>query len=39
MLAGGVETGGLARGPAFQLFNTSGVLQTTQFALNPDFRG
>jgi subtilisin family serine protease len=37
-LAGGIETGGLTRGPAFQLFNTSGVLQTTQFALNPDFR-
>jgi hypothetical protein len=28
----------LTRGPAFQLFNSSGVLQTTQFALNPDFR-
>ena len=37
-LAGGIETGGLTRGPAFQLFNTSGVLQTTQFVLNPDFR-
>ena len=38
MLAGGVEATGLARGPAFQLFNTSGALQTTWFALNPDFR-
>jgi hypothetical protein len=42
VLAGGTESasglGGLGRGPAFQLFNTSGVLQTTQFALNPDFR-
>ena len=38
VLAGGTESGGLARGPAFQLFNTAGVLQTTQFALNPDFR-
>jgi hypothetical protein len=42
VLAGGTESasglGGLSRGPAFQLFNTSGVLQTTQFALNPDFR-
>ena len=37
-LAGGSETSGLARGPAFQLFNTAGVLQTTRFALNPDFR-
>jgi hypothetical protein len=37
-LTGGVETSGLVRGPAFQLFNNSGVLQTTQFALNPDFR-
>jgi len=42
VLAGGIESatglGGLGRGPAFQLFNTSGVLQTTQFVLNPDFR-
>ena len=38
-LAGGSETSGLARGPAFQLFNTAGVLQaSTRFALNPDFR-
>ena len=42
ILAGSTETetglGGLGRGPAFQLFTTSGVLQTTQFVLNPDFR-
>jgi hypothetical protein len=37
-IAGGIETGGLARGPAFQIFNISGVLQTTRFALNVDFR-
>jgi Subtilase family len=37
VLTGGDETRGLARGPGFQLFNTSGVLQTTQFVLNPDF--
>ena len=38
LLAGGVEKTGLSRGPAFQLFNASGALQTTRFALNPDFR-
>jgi len=38
VLVGGVEFTGLARGPAFQLFNPAGVLHTTQFALNPDFR-
>ena len=42
VLAGGTESasglGGFGRGPAFQSFNTSGVLQATQFALNPDFR-
>jgi Protein of unknown function (DUF4038)/Putative collagen-binding domain of a collagenase len=38
VLVGGVESTGLARGPAFQLFNPAGVLQATQFALNPDFR-
>ena len=42
ILAGSTESetglGGLGRGPAFQLFNTAGTLQTTQFALNPDFR-
>jgi Divergent InlB B-repeat domain len=38
LLSGGVESNGLARGPIFQVFNNFGVLQTTQFALNPDFR-
>jgi Cellulase (glycosyl hydrolase family 5) len=38
LLAGRVETTGLSRGPAFQLFNAAGALQTTRFALNPDFR-
>jgi aldose sugar dehydrogenase len=38
VIIGGVETSGLSRGPAFQLFNTSGTLEATQFALNPDFR-
>jgi len=38
ILASGAETTGVSRGPAFQSFNTSGVLQATQFALNPDFR-
>lgn len=38
LLAGGIEKTGLSRGPAFQLFNTAGALQTTRFALNPDFR-
>ena len=38
LLAGGVQKTGLSRGPAFQLFNASGALQTTRFALNPDFR-
>ena len=37
VLAGGVETGGLARGPLFQLFNSAGALQLTRFALNADF--
>jgi hypothetical protein len=38
LLAGRVEGTGLSRSAAFHLFNTSGVLQTTQFALTPDFR-
>ena len=37
LLAGGVESSGFSRGPAFQLFNPAGALQTTQFALNPNF--
>ena len=39
LLTGGVETGGPARGPAFQLFDIAGSLQLGRFALNPDFRG
>jgi hypothetical protein len=38
VLAAGFESSGALRGPAFQLFNTLGTLQTTQFVLNPDFR-
>ena len=38
VLAGGIESSGASRGPAFQLFNSAGTLQTTQFVLNPDFR-
>ncbi|MDH3445849.1 MAG: SBBP repeat-containing protein, partial [Deltaproteobacteria bacterium] len=38
VIAGGAETSGSSRGAAFQAFNTAGVLQTTQFTLNPDFR-
>jgi hypothetical protein len=37
VLVSGVESTGLARGPAFQVFNTTGTLQTTEFALNGDF--
>jgi len=37
VLAAGIESSGTSRGPAFQLFNAAGTLQTTQFALNPDF--
>jgi hypothetical protein len=37
-LAGGFESSGASRGPAFQLFDSAGTLQTTQFVLNPDFR-
>jgi hypothetical protein len=37
VLAAGVETRGSMRGPAFQIFNPSGTLQTEQFVLNPDF--
>jgi Subtilase family len=33
----GRETTGLARGPAYQAFNSSGNLVRTQFALNTDF--
>ncbi len=37
LLAGSVEAEGLARGPAFQLFDASGALLLTRFSLNPDF--
>ncbi|MDH3445826.1 MAG: SBBP repeat-containing protein, partial [Deltaproteobacteria bacterium] len=37
VLAGGIESNGVGRGPAFQLFDPSGLLQFTQFVLNPDF--
>jgi len=33
----GRGTKGLARGPAFQLFDGSGALLVTQFVLNGDF--
>lgn len=35
--AGGLEAGGLARGPAFQIFAADGTLRRTRFVLNPDF--
>jgi hypothetical protein len=38
VLAGSFESSGASRGPAFQLFDSAGTLQTTQFVLNPDFR-
>ena len=38
ILAGGIESSGASRSPAFQLFDSAGTLQTTQFVLNPDFR-
>jgi hypothetical protein len=34
---GGVETRGLSRGPAYQIFESNGILVQTQFVLNPDF--
>ncbi|NIV50778.1 MAG: hypothetical protein GWN53_02635, partial [Gammaproteobacteria bacterium] len=37
ILAGGVEAGGLARGPAFELFDLTGALLLARFALNPRF--
>jgi hypothetical protein len=37
ILVVGRETKGLARGPAFQLFDGSGNLLVSQFVLNPDF--
>ena len=37
VLVGGRETSGLARGPAYQLFETDGTSKFTHFVLNPDF--
>jgi hypothetical protein len=34
---GGIETKGLLRGPAYQIFESNGTLVQTQFVLNPDF--
>jgi hypothetical protein len=34
---GGIETQGLLRGPAYQIFESNGTLLQTQFVLNPDF--
>jgi hypothetical protein len=33
----GTETSGLVRGPAYQVFDSSGNLSLTRFVLNPDF--
>jgi hypothetical protein len=34
---GGIETSGLQRGPAYQIFESNGTLLQTTFVLNPDF--
>lgn len=34
---GGIETSGLQRGPAYQIFESNGTLLQTAFVLNPDF--
>ena len=34
---GGIETKGLLRGPAYQIFESNGTLVQTRFVLNPDF--
>ncbi len=34
---GGIETTGLKRGPAYQVFDSAGNLLQTQFVLDPDF--
>jgi len=34
---GGVETAGLMRGPAYQIFESNGTLLRTTFVLNADF--
>jgi hypothetical protein len=37
IVTGGIETGGLARGPIFQIWDKNGNLLLSRFALNPDF--
>ncbi len=37
IVVGGIETGGAARGPAFQIFDGNGTLLLTRFVLNADF--
>ncbi len=37
IIAAGLETGGLARGPLFQVWDKNGNLLLTRFVLNPDF--
>ncbi len=37
ILVGGAETGGLMRGPAFQIWDENGNLLVTRFVLNADF--
>ena len=34
---GGIETKGLLRGPAYQIFESNGTLVQIIFVLNPDF--
>ena len=34
---GGIETSGLMRGPAYQIFESNGSLIQTKFVLNPSF--
>jgi hypothetical protein len=37
IVTGGLETGGLARGPMYQVWNKNGNLLLSRFVLNPDF--
>jgi hypothetical protein len=37
IVVGGLETAGLSRGPAFQVYDSAGNLLLTRFVLNPDF--
>ena len=34
---GGVETGGLMRGPAYHILDADGSFKMGRFVLNPDF--